>query len=277
MAQTERSPRSIAGPILLLIILLVDVGLVIVAWHMRRQRQMDYGNFGLDLSSPPNPAPALNAAPTAAAALPQPEEPAIIPGTLSSVVPEDLGPGPRGAAASPASAAGLGQAKSVFDKVKNEPRFRNSKILREWKRDFLAYPDLAGINSRYQKDRNIAAFLKSMVRSGNFRRMFRKYIGTPDMQAFLKTLAFKPPILSAAKSLSSDGEIQKTLRKVDIPGLPSYEGFADIGRARAGAAPRRDSSEALRRAKENPALKNMLDEQELSGETLRSAETGRKK
>lgn len=236
-----------AGPLLLLIIVLADVGLVVWGWHLREQKKAaEYGSSGLNFASVPAPEP-----PRARPALPAAAVQAPSSGGPVSVVPEKL----AAAAPSPApprSGSLLKKAEGVYYLLKNSPRFKDSRTLREWKREFLSHPDLAAIDARYRKDANARRFIRDMVRSPDFKRMLARYAPRPDLQAFLKEMAGKEAVTAAASLFSDDGEVMGVCRSLRIPGAA----------AQAAPPPRRLE------------LKRGIDEEGVSSEALRSAETG---
>ena len=246
---SEHPPRSsLAGPLLLLVIVLADIGLVVWGWHLREQKKAaDYGSSGLNFAAAP--------APPAARPAPRRETPAPLlapaSGPLLSVVPEDAGPqAPK--PATPKSDPLLKRAEETYYAVKNSPRFRNSKVIQEWKRDFLASPDLAAIEARYRKDRDARRFIRDMARSPHFKKMLGKYAPRPDLQAFLKEMAGKEAVSAAAGLFSEDGAVMGVFKNLRIPGVASPHG---------APPPRRLN------------IKRTLDEEGVSSE-LQSSETG---
>ncbi|MFA6030234.1 MAG: hypothetical protein WC969_10295 [Elusimicrobiota bacterium] len=260
-----RSEDSSAIPFMLLVFLFVNVALVVVGWHVRQMRRAEYGGGGLDLSAPAStPKSALarplgggTPPPAEAPVGPAPERaaPAVLAGAPSSVVPERLGPAkpaPRAPAAAPSP---LRAAARLYFKLKSSPRFRSSETIRKWKQEFLAQPDLRALDARYRRDGDAAAFLKGLARSPNLRPLLARHIAEPDAQAFVKELAAKPETLSAARSLGSDDAVRAALRGLKVPGLPSLDAAApavDPGMKK--------TSEAIRRTKQNSALKGMLED-----------------
>jgi hypothetical protein len=134
----SRRPKSLAGPTLLLIVLLADAGLIVLGWHLRQQRLSELSLPGLNLASTPVPVPAPSPGPSAArSARPAP---AVISGPPGSVIQERISPSPA-ASGRPGSGAPLSwmaPAVRAFDALRKSERFRDSKVMLEWQRDFLA-------------------------------------------------------------------------------------------------------------------------------------------
>ena len=236
-----------AGPLLLLVIVLADIGLVVWGWHLREQKKAaEYGSSGLNFAAAPA-APAARPAPRRET--PPPPPPSS--GAPLSVVPEEGAPPPPKAAA-PRTDPLLKKAEEVYYAVKNSPRFRNSKVISEWKRDFLASRDLAAIEARYRKDRDARRFISEMVRSPDFKKMLGKYAPRPDLQAFLKEMAGKEAVTSAAGLFSEDGAVMGIFKSLRIPGAAPP----------AAPPPRRLN------------IKRGIDEEGVSSESLQNAETG---
>ncbi len=237
-----------AGPLLLLVIVLADIGLVVWGWYLREQKKAaEYGSGGLNLAAAPA-APAPRPAPRRETPVPLP---APSSGALFSVVPEE-GPPPPPKAAAPRTDPSLKKAEEIYYAVKNSPRFRNSKVIQEWKRDFLASRDLAAIEARYRKDRNARRFISEMVRSPDFKKMLGKYAPRPDLQAFLKEMAGKEAVTSAAGLFSEDGAVMGIFKSLRLSGAAPP----------AAPPPRRLN------------IKRGIDEEGVSSESLQNAETG---
>ncbi|MEI8191503.1 MAG: hypothetical protein WCI75_17450, partial [candidate division NC10 bacterium] len=165
------------------------------------------------------------------------------------------------------------KAEDVYYELKKSRRFKNSKTIQGWKREFLSNPDLAAIDARYRRDGDGARFVKDMARSANFRGMLGRYIAAPDIQAFIKELAMKPPVMAAGRTVMDDQAVMDTVKSLKIPGLPSISRMMDLG-AQIDSAGARNTSEAVEKMKKNPALQQMLQEQGLSAETIQNAQTG---
>jgi len=261
MAVPKR-PSNAAGPMLLLVIILVDIGLVVIGWHIHEQRKAEYSLAGLDLAAPPKP---RTYAPSAAPPAPAPRSagPEIISGPPASVIPgkAEGQSAPARAEAGPRSAAGpwMDKAQDAYYQLKKSQRFRNSRVILDWKREFLSHGDLAAIDARYRRDGDAARFLKDMVRSASFRQMLGRYIGMPDMQAFIKELAEKPAVMAAGSGVLDDRAVMDTVKSIQVPGLPPVSRLMDLGRQIDGAGAK-NTSDAIGKMKSNPALQKMLQE-----------------
>ena len=254
----QKEEKSALGPGLILLILLVDVGIIIVAWHFYQRRQERLDDAGLNFAR----APEADAAPAAPRTAPK-EEP--LPGIDRYVKKESLqpgrlgppaapgGPGPGTAKAGPPPAASrqavlkMDGAVNFFFQLKNSERFKNSKVVQSWKRDFLSYPDLKRLNDDWRKNHDPLSFMVGMVKSPNFQTMAGKYLATPDMQAFVKQMATAPSVLNSAGSFMADDAIK---------GAVSTLKLAPGG---AAAPAMKDSSAQMGRLKTNPALKVIIE------------------
>ncbi len=255
----QKEQKSPLGPALILVILLVDVGIIIMAWHFYQRRQERLDDAGLNFARAPEP----DAAPAGAKPPPPTKEDG-----LSSidryVKKESLQPGRLGppAAAPPPNAAakaGLTPAASAqgmlkmdgavnyFFQLKNSERFKNSKVVQAWKRDFLSYPDLKKLNDDWRKNHDPLSFMVGMVKSPNFQTMAGKYLGTPDMQAFVKNMATAPAVINSAGTFMADDSIKGAV------------GTLKLGPGGAAAPAMKDSSAQMGRLKANPALKGVLE------------------
>lgn len=272
---TEPSPpKSPLGPMLLIVILLLDVGLLVWGWYIYQSRKPQYSGAGLDFSRPPTPSetPAPRALPTQADPskdwditknIVQDEEgfdpspSASVPGTPGAAG-RPSAPRPAGAPGSIPSPSGqcrpqtrekVSRAASVFFALKKDPRFRDSKVIREWKRDFLTYPDLRAVNDQYRKDKDPIRFLVGMFRSPNFVAMVKKYAATPDAQDFLKAMASSEVVVGSAKDFFKDYNMEAAVRHLPIPGADK------LGAPAQAPAP----GPGIR---DNPALKKYLERQD---------------
>lgn len=99
------------------------------------------------------------------------------------------------------------KAKSTFYDLKKDPRFKNSKALQDWKKEFLGHKDLRKINAAYQKDRDAIKFMVKMVGSPNFRGMFGKYMLREDMRDFIQTMAKSAAVNAAADTFLADANM----------------------------------------------------------------------
>ncbi|MBI3299417.1 MAG: hypothetical protein HYZ75_14715 [Elusimicrobia bacterium] len=251
IAKTEKSSF---GPGLVLVILLVDVGLLIWGWHLYQRRQERLDDAGLNFNRAPEADVVKDYVPD------EPEAPS---GIDRYVKKESLGgdPAPRtappaagtadpksGPAAPPALPTTLTvteKAVSYYYQLKRNPRFKNSRAIQGWKKDFLSYPDLKALNDGWKKNRDPIRFLVGMVKSPNFRTMTGKYLSHPDLQAFVKEMAGSPSVIASAPAFLADKNIKGAV------------GGLNLG---AAAGPMKDSASALGAAKSNPALKGILED-----------------
>ncbi|MBI5596706.1 MAG: hypothetical protein HY928_11500 [Elusimicrobia bacterium] len=250
----QKTDKSSFGPAIILAVLLLDVGLMIWGWHLYQRRQERLDDGGLNFARAPEADPSL----------PVPADPpasAPLSGIDRYVKKEALAPAGPGApkAGTPAGAKKpalslaaqpkeaklkIDRAVSYFFDLKNSPRFKNSKVIQAWKKDFLSHPDLKALNDGWRKDKDPLKFLVGMVQSPSFRGMTEKYLVQADMQAFIKDMATAPAVVNSAGSFMADDSISGA-----VSGLKLGLG---------GPAPMKDSSAQMGALKANPALKGFL-------------------
>ncbi|HAH08276.1 MAG TPA: hypothetical protein DCM05_17410 [Elusimicrobia bacterium] len=275
----QKKPASIAGPMLLLLIVLLDVGLIVLGWHIRQQKKAEYSLAGLNMAAPPRqlvPFP-VDLPPEAAAPA---STGTILSGAPSSVIPESMGPRtaqpPAQAAQAPAAASSwMERAENLYYKLKKSSRFRSSTAIKGWKKEFLGHADLAAIDARYRKDGDASRFIKDMARSPNFRSMLGRYLVVPDFQEFVKELAMKPDVMAAGKTVLDDAAVMDTLKSLKVPGLPPIGQMMEMGKQIQDSGAK-DSSAAIQQMKSNPALQQMLQGQGISPDALQNAQSGKR-
>lgn len=249
----QKDQKSGLGPALILAILLLDVGLLIWGWHLYQRRQESLDDAGLNISRVPEPA----AAPAAPLSAPAREEP--LSGIDRYVKKEPL-PGataaPAGAAAQaagaksalvPAAAPTSPEMKRKMDKavdaffdLKNQPRFKNSKAVQAWKKDFLSHADLRALNDEWRKEHDPLKFMMGMVRSPNFQKMAASYLVKPDLRDFVSALAGAKAVKDSAATFMTDESVATAAKAFGLLGGPPGM---------------KDSSGQMRQMKANPALK----------------------
>jgi hypothetical protein len=232
-----RRPKSVAGQIFLLVVIFVDIGLLIWGWHIYQRRQAEkLDGSGFDLSRTPekekNPY----------AAMPDPIPVEDLEASMRLIIKESrdlpaLGQGRGGAPpvqtespgakkktrsaprpprtdsarsmrdVSAAERRKVKRAKGFYYALKRDARFRNSKVLTDWKKEFLSHSDLRKINAEYQKDRDAIKFMVKMVGSSNFRGMFGKYMLKEEMRGFVKEMAGSAVVKAAADTFLADANM----------------------------------------------------------------------
>ena len=253
----QKEQKSGLGAGLIIGILLVDVGLLIFGWHLYQRRQENLDDAGLNFSRAPEPT-AEPAAPAVAVpredplsgidryvkkeALPAAPAPAV-------KAPEQAqapGTKPALAAAAPPSSPEMKKkmekAVDAFFDLKNQPRFKNSKVVQAWKKEFLGYPDLKALNDQWRKEHDPLKFMMGMVRSPNFSKMAASYLVKEDMRTFIKEMAGSKAVKDSASTFMTD---QSVATAVNAFGLM-------------GSAPMKDSSAQMQQLKAHPALKGAL-------------------
>jgi len=156
--------KNVAGQMLLLIIILVDVGLIILGWYIYQQRQARYDATGIDISKIPDPRLEI---------IKDKGGPGL---AVGAPLPAGHRPGgsPSGKGSSD-TAKQVSRAVKFYYALKKDPRFKGNTAIQEWKTEFLSYPDLKAVNDRYAKDGDPVRFMVGMLRSPNFKSMVAKY------------------------------------------------------------------------------------------------------
>ena len=132
---------------------------------------------------------------------------------------------PRGSESnSPGQSMMKSQAEQVYFNLLHEPRFGDSKVIQSWITEFLSYPDLAAINHRYHQQGDPLRFLSDTTRSENFQKMLDKYIGTPDVQAFMAAMAGSPTVAASANQYLADDDLRRMAQKLGFAGGTSQAG-----------------------------------------------------
>lgn len=253
----QKEQKTGIGPALIIGVLLLDVGLMIWGWHLYQRRQESLDDAGLNFSRAPDPtvAPAVPAAP-------QPREEPLS-GIDRYVKAEVLGPAPKAstaaapgatapAAAKPALAAApppsspemkrkMEKAVDAFFDLKNQPRFKNSKVVKAWKSEFLSHPDLRALNDQWRKEHDPLKFMMGMVRSPNFQKMAATYLIKPDVRDFVSAMAGSKAVKESAGTFMTDESVKTAVTAFGL----------------VGSAPK-DSSQQMERLKANPALQGAL-------------------
>lgn len=253
----QKDQKSGLGAGLIIGILLVDVGLLIFGWHLYQRRQENLDDAGLNFSRAPDPtvepvAPAVpvvkedpisgidryvkkEALPAAPPPTPKVGSPATTPETK---------PGLAAAAppSSPEMKKKMEKAVDAFFDLKNQPRFKNSKVVQAWKKDFLGYPDLKALNDEWRKEHDPLKFMMGMVRSPNFQKMAASYLVKDDMRSFIKEMAGSKAVKESASTFMTDQSVATAVKAFGL----------------IGSAPMKDSSAQMEQLKANPALKGAM-------------------
>lgn len=251
----QKDQKSGLGPALILAILLLDVGLLIWGWHLYQRRQESLDDAGLNVSRVPEPA----AAPAAPLSAPVREAPLSGIDRYVKVEPRPSARAAPDGAAVQAPAAGTkpaltapaapvtGEMKRKMDKavdaffdLKNQPRFKNSKAVQAWKKDFLSHADLRALNDEWRKEHDPLKFMMGMVRSPNFQKMAAAYLVKPDMRDFVSAMAGSKAVKDSAGTFMTDESVATAAKAFGLLGGPPGM---------------KDSSEQMRLMKANPALK----------------------
>lgn len=251
----QKEARSGLAPALIIAIILADVGLLIWGWHLYQKKQENLDDAGLNFSRAPEP----SAAPVVAAPSFPEEDP--LAGIDRYVKKEALPPpkpaGPAGAAgaagapapgvrpaAPPAAAPSTPEMRRKMDRavdsffaLKNSPRFKNSKVVQAWKKDFLSHPDLKALNDEWRREKDPLKFMMGMVRSPNFQKMAAEYLVKQDMRDFISTMAADKAVKDSASTFMTDESVATAAKAFGLMGPPPK------------------NSAELQKLKEHPALK----------------------
>jgi len=272
-----RRPKSAAGQIFLLAVIFADIGLMIWGWHLYQKKQQEkLDASGFDLAQTPY------AGRKPFAAMPDPVKVDDLEASMRLVIKESrdlpaLGQGRGGApptqtgasegskthapppAARPPSNRSMRsasaeerrkvrKAKGFYYNLKNDPRFKNSKVLQDWKQEFLSHKDLRAINAAYQKDRDAIKFMVKMAGSDSFRGMFGKYMLKQEMRDFVQEMAGSAVVAAAADTFLADS---------NMGALAKHLGFAKDRME--GKNPDENGPSALKGLRENEDYRNALD------------------
>ncbi|MFA5140948.1 MAG: hypothetical protein WC728_17110 [Elusimicrobiota bacterium] len=249
-SQNRRSHRGV--PLWVVIVILLDVAILIVAWHIIDKKSERYDSSGFALPDEPQiiPGEDIIAEPPAA----ESRDPASYLAKVPLRPPPAAQPPPQPVrpAAAPAPRpepkeesrpmSGNTPAERYYFSLLKAPYFKKSKAIQAWKREFKAYPDLRAINERYHKDHNPFTFMNQAAKSPNFQRMMGKYLHAPDIQKFLQVMAGSPAVVASAGAYMKDGTISKVARNAGL-----------LDRLRGVPAPRVEGQPKLKTFREEPS------------------------
>ncbi|MFH2202393.1 MAG: hypothetical protein ABIJ96_04720 [Elusimicrobiota bacterium] len=220
--QRDSPAKRSAVPLATSILALAVVGVLILGWHLyqRGREQKSFDASGFALAEKPQYTDTAGE---------EADSPRQTEDRIDYVVPEQSATHRRGrtdAARPPVPGAArqdsaprrrkVSRAVSFYYKLKNSEKFRNSPLVREWKRDFLAYPDLQAVNRKYQKDRDALEFMVGMTKSPNFRQLLKKHLSRPEAQDFLRQMKSSDAVKDSAKTFMQDAHIAALVRHLDL-------------------------------------------------------------
>lgn len=208
---TSRS-RTQIGWMILAAVLLADAGLALWWWSGRLQRE-NVDASGLNLAEAPKP--------DALPAVPIQTPPSVV---TSYSNPFASNAKPARSAAPPLRVAERpewAEASASFLRLAQQPKYRQSPVLKNWAKDFMAYPDLRAIGRKYARDRDLSFFTVSVLRSTNFAKMLWKYGPSPDVKNFFTDLMAAPGVGASSRALFEDRNVMNSVKDLTIPGLPS--------------------------------------------------------
>ena len=225
MEDPPQSKSPIARGVFLAIIL-ADVAIILVCWFVYKGRQLSYSSGGLNLAEAP-----AEEAPQVPQAAPAPPRKDVGSLGLLRKEPAPARPAPQSAKSSaperkPAFEAEqsgplVRATKRYFYGLKKSSRFANSKVIRQWEREFLSHGDLRAVDAAYQNDRNAVRFVIGMARSPSFAKMLNKHLAQPDIQAFMMQMATSQTVIASAGIFTKDAEVEKVVDRLEIPGIGS--------------------------------------------------------
>ena len=135
----------------------------------------------------------------------------------------------------------MDKAVDAFFSLKNSARFKNSKVVQAWKRDFLSHPDLKAVNDEWRKDHDPLKFMMSMVRAPSFSKMAAQYLVKKDMRDFISQMAGTKEVKDSASTFMTDESVKTAVTAFGL----------------VGSAPK-DSSQQMQQMKANPRLQGAL-------------------
>lgn len=112
--------------------------------------------------------------------------------------------------------AAVTKAKRFYYNLKNNPRFRNSRALHQWNREFLSHGDLHKINAKYQKDRDAAAFVIAVLQSPNFMNLAAKYLFEPDIQEFAGQMMGAKEVTASIEASGNEALVKQSLAQLRL-------------------------------------------------------------
>lgn len=114
------------------------------------------------------------------------------------------------------------KAEDAYFRLKNSKRFKDSKALKEFRKEFLSYPDLQKLNKDYyEKDGSTIKFIRDTLKSPNFGQVVKKHINQPDVHAFFTSMAGSADVMQAAKVMTKEYGLRAAIDKLTLPGLGS--------------------------------------------------------
>jgi hypothetical protein len=123
------------------------------------------------------------------------------------------------------------KAENYFFGLKKSKRFKRSKGIKAFRKDFLADSELAEINRRYYKEhRNAVRFVVETVKSASFRRVAKKHIVNADVSAFVNSMMGSNSVVRAARAVSKEFSLKPYIDALPIPGLGSLGGIKAKGK-----------------------------------------------
>jgi hypothetical protein len=128
----------------------------------------------------------------------------------------------RAAAPVPASPGWRGEsvmltkAKRFYYNLKMTPKFRNSRAIHQWNREFLAHEDLRKINAKYLKDRDAVAFINAVVQSPNFMNLAARHFREPDIQAFAEQMMCSKEVTASIGIFGKDDQVNRALARLRL-------------------------------------------------------------
>ncbi|MBI4386535.1 MAG: hypothetical protein HY551_04075 [Elusimicrobia bacterium] len=258
MTTAPTRSNSSVGMIALLLIVLVDIALLAWFWYRRQNSQDNYGNTAMTLPvvQPVEPITPLFLPPgTEADSHPGPPGPAapharVVEGSRSVSAPPDVLRGQTAARVT------LPRTSSAFIHLQRQDKYRKSKALRAWRRDFLAYPDLAQINRKYWRDRDAGAFIVATLKSPNFASLFKRYATRSELRDFTREMISAPGVLAEAQPLLTNPSVMAAAKNFSIPGLPPLGNLMNLGQRFST-----DEAQALREMEKDPRLRKYLEQQ----------------
>lgn len=251
----------------LLFVLLADVGLLAVYWHHRQaRRRLDgdaisgFPKLQLTPLTPVAGIPAVPSGPGRARPFP-PSKEISSPAAPSSDAPSPPQRGRR------AVHGRFALAVRTFQQLQGKERYRNSGVLREWRRDFLSYPDLREANESFWRDGDAVSFVLAALRSPNFSKMLRRYANSRDLQAFLRELLGSPAAMTAGLALLEDRRVLSAAKDLTFPGLPPLGALIMMGQ-KAGSGGISDPAVVMERMRNDPALRKVLEREGIPRDAL---------
>lgn len=211
------------------LIIVCVIALLLLGKFMSRER--DYGAGGLDFAFPDQQDERRALSARKPEPLPVQQSPALTKGIGSfkymqgSAAPartrRPSGSASSGRRTSTKTKASMKRAEKLYYKLVNHRRFKESKSIKRFRKEYLNDPHLRRINERYQRDADAVRFMVDSVKSPNFLKLVAKHVNEPDISAFVKTMMRSPNVIKVSQRVSKEHGLEDRVDDFVKVGLPN--------------------------------------------------------